>query len=259
MLARLALILSLVFSPLASATEKPPVALYNVDRYPDGAIILSGTLLTAIPYAFGDGWIRRRCPCDPNEVNEFDRSVIGNDSKLARATSDVLVGAAVVVPLLIDYLDVGWTGEFRDDTIVLLETLAVNSGLVSIVKFAIQRPIPLAYSGQLAGSAEGYRSFYSGHTSTAVAAAAAGAMTLNLRHHYGVWPWLGVAAIGGAVGLARIEGGNHFYSDVIVGGLVGAGVGVLVPWLHRREKAVGSFSLAPLGSEGAEVRWTLKL
>lgn len=48
----------------------------------------------------------------------------------------------------------------------------------------------------------------------------------------GVVAAYGLAAAGTAlVGVARVEAGKHHVSDVLVGGLVGAGVGVVVPWL----------------------------
>jgi undecaprenyl-diphosphatase len=51
-------------------------------------------------------------------------------------------------------------------------------------------------------------------------------------------PWL-TLGIGAAattlVGIGRVKAGEHFPTDVIAGAMVGAGIGVLVPHLHREE------------------------
>jgi membrane-associated phospholipid phosphatase len=90
----------------------------------------------------------------------------------------------------------------------------------------------------------GYRSFYSGHVSNVVAALSMTAMTLELRHHQHIWPWLVVAAIGAMVAAERVAAGRHFYTDVAVGAFAGAAVGTLVPLAHRRgDLEVRGFSL----------------
>ena len=57
----------------------------------------------------------------------------------------------------------------------------------------------------------------------------------------------GRRAVGSAlVGVARVEGGGHFPSDVIIGYAVGAGVGIAVPALHDVQ-----LQAAPLAVPGA--------
>ncbi len=50
------------------------------------------------------------------------------------------------------------------------------------------------------------------------------------------WPWiaggLGIAAAS-ATAVLRVTAGVHFPSDVVVGALVGSGVGIVVPLVHR--------------------------
>ncbi len=250
------LILILLFSPAARGKDTVR-SIYRISPYTDGAIIAAGFLTSGAFYAFQNSIINKRCPCDPGEVGAFDRSAIGNDSAAARTLSDLLVGCAMTVPVIVDYLNLGWSDAFIEDAIVFAEVLAVNSGLVTIVKHAVQRPLPLAYSGQYANISEGYRSFYSGHTSTFFAAGSAVAMTLSYRYDTGVWPWLAVGALGTTVGIARVKGGNHFPSDVIVGGIVGTAIGIAVPWLHRRNTESEKIILAPLpgGVQAVFYRW----
>jgi membrane-associated phospholipid phosphatase len=227
-------------------------SVYQVNPPVDAAIIALGSLGVILPYAFENQLIHRRCPCDPAEVNSFDRHVIGNSNQFLDSLSDVTAVAAMVVPWVLDALDLGLSQPFLEDTIVLAEVLAVNGALTAFAKFTVQRPLPRVYAepdSALAHSPGGFRSFYSGHTSSTVASLGAAAFTLKLRYSQGLWPWLSVGVIGAMVGAERIAAGRHFYTDVVVGALAGAAVGIAIPWLHARTptsgKAGGMLLLVP--------------
>ena len=223
-----------------------PRELYQIHPLTDGGTLAVAGLGNLLPLIFADDIIHARCPCDPNEVNSFDRPVIGNENPLAGAVSDYSVAAAVALPLALDWADIGPGKALAEDAAVFTEVILVNGALVTLAKVAYQRPLPRVYSGQdpsLQTQPGGYRSFYSGHTSTTFAALAAASMTENLRHGFSLWPWLITVAAGTSVGAERVADGRHFYSDVLVGGLAGTAVGVLVPWLHTLEC---NFELASL-------------
>ncbi len=228
-------------------------SVYQISPAIDGTVIAATSLISAIPYLCAPGLINRRCPCNPDEINSFDRPAVGNNSVFARRATDFMVTSAIIGPLIYEYFDVGWNSVLLEDTVVFAEVLAVNSALVTVVKFLVQRPVPLAYSGEWANDNEGYLSFYSGHTSTFVSALAGAAMTLNFRHDLGALPWIATGVLATAMGLGRVAGGTHFYTDVIVGGLVGASVGILVPWLHKKESTTTKFMLLPIGNEGVQL------
>ena len=66
-------------------------------------------------------------------------------------------------------------------------------------------------------------------------------------------PWLTLAGgtlLTGFVGYERVRAGAHFPTDVIMGALAGASIGVLVPHLHRRgtRPVWVDFAPAPRGS-----------
>jgi membrane-associated phospholipid phosphatase len=91
-------------------------------------------------------------------------------------------------------------------------------------------------------------SFWSGHTSLAFAAAAAGGSVAEIRGYAG-WP-LGpcrrfTAATG--TGYLRLAGDRHWLSDVLAAA-AGTAVGFVVPWLHRGVTSGGvSASVLPGG------------
>ena len=49
-------------------------------------------------------------------------------------------------------------------------------------------------------------------------------------------PYLAATGVTAWTGVLRVRAHKHFPSDVLVGGLAGAAVGILVPELHRSEK-----------------------
>ncbi len=58
--------------------------------------------------------------------------------------------------------------------------------------------------------------------------------------------WSGAAALPAAVGYFRIQAGQHFLTDVALGYVLGAGVGILVPELHKKKNESG-LSMYPTG------------
>jgi membrane-associated phospholipid phosphatase len=157
-------------------------------------------------------------------------------STAAGVTSDVTVALSVAVPAVADAFRLGMTPALGEDLAILTETVAVNAAVVTGVKYLVQRPLPVTYDRRdgLPAQAQGYRSFYSGHTSTAVAALTASAWTLQFRDGPQAWPWVVTGLVGASVATERVMAGRHFPSDVLVGAAAGFGFGTLVPWLHRR-------------------------
>lgn len=251
--------LCLVLAVPAARADGAPKSVYAIDPWIDGALIGAGTLGVAVPYAFASRLITPRCPCDPAEVNAFDRHVIGNSNPFLDSASDATAGAAMLAPLALDLLDVGASKVFLEDAVVFSEVLALNGALVTLAKYTVQRPLPRVYAGQdpaLARSPGGYRSFYSGHTSITFAALFATAYTIDRRYDQGAWPWIGATVIGTAVAAERVAAGRHFYTDVMVGAVAGSAFGLVVPWLHaRREPGAPSVSLTPT-SGGAMLVWS---
>jgi membrane-associated phospholipid phosphatase len=214
-----------------------PRSVYRVAPAIDVSVIAAGVLAVALPYAFASDLIHPRCPCNPAEVNSLDRHVIGNHNKVLDDASDATAAVALVAPVLLDAVDVGLSNIWLEDMTVYGEALAVNGALVTAAKYTVQRPLPRTYAGDpsLLYQPGGYRSFYSGHTSVVVAALSVIAITLKIRHDQRLWPWLVVAGVGTMVAAERVAAGRHFYTDVAVGAVAGAAVGIVVPLAHRGE------------------------
>jgi membrane-associated phospholipid phosphatase len=234
-----------MFAPLAIAliaAAPHSDSVYSIDPVIDSAVIGGASLGVLLPYAFSSGLIDPHCPCSPDEVSSFDRSVIGNHNVYADTLSDVQVPIALLAPVIVDLIDVGASEAWFEDMIVFAEVLAINGAITTLTKYLWQRPLPVVYSGQVSHLVDepgGYRSFISGHTSMVVSALTAASMTYSARHGASAWPWLITGVFGTSVALERVAAGRHFYTDVIAGAGVGLAVGALVPWLHKRRSESG--------------------
>lgn len=174
----------------------------------------------------------------PSNLNALDRTVLGNYSPNAHTVADVAVISLIVAPLALNFIDTRGRGWFEDTT-VHLQTVLLTQAATQIVKAAVRRPAPIVYDSNVPlderSSAEANRAFFSGHTSTAFAAATSFSVTYWLRHPDDPWRWailIAAEALALGVGLLKIAAGYHYWTDIWAGALVGGSLGVLVPLAH---------------------------
>jgi membrane-associated phospholipid phosphatase len=181
-----------------------------------------------------------------HEPFSFDHAVRGGLAPAAARVSDLLLWSSMTTPivaLLADHADPATA----EAILIYAETLAINSLLTGAAKYLVQRPRPYLYDRSPAVQAYarssgrgGQLSFFSGHSSIAFASAVAGAQLFAVRSRStaaraAVW---GIElAFAAATANLRVRAGQHYYSDVVVGSIVGAAVGVTVPLLHLRYPA----------------------
>lgn len=188
--------------------------------------------------------------CDPQRINPLDRLSIGSHSQAARTASDVLLGANLGLPFVLDFFDVlgnhprdGWRG-YGKDVLVLAEVFAVNASLNALVKYAVRRsrplvydPDPEAFTAEERADPDAALSFYSGHSSFSFSMATAYSY-LFMRRHPGsplVIPvWVISESLAATTAALRVVAGKHFITDVLTGAAVGTSIGLLIPYLHAR-------------------------
>jgi membrane-associated phospholipid phosphatase len=176
----------------------------------------------------------------------FDGHLEGRYSAKAAKVSDALLAIDVAVPPVL-LLGQGIDEKTSRRTVVYCEALLVSLALDSLVKPLVGRPRPYTYGDDPALIArtqsegkDSHLSFYSRHASTTFAASVSGAMlfaqsTSDTNARAAVWfAELGLAS---ATADLRTRAGMHFYSDVLVGAVVGSAVGVAIPYLHGGRKA----------------------
>ncbi len=188
---------------------------------------------------------------DPGDVHwSFDRNIIGEHNVRADSDSDYFRDAIVAYPMVLAYFCQP-SGERLKGTVqrsfVYAEAILIAEGLSSVIKRTADRPRPYTYlpaderpheSAYDVNSEVAFRSMPSGHATIAFCASGFAMTDHLLSRPDASWQQrAGFSFIGGFLagmtsGL-RVEGGQHFPSDAIVGGLIGTASGVAVPLLHH--------------------------
>ena len=190
--------------------------------------------------------------CDRANVNPIDRHFAGYYSESWTRVGDLTTASILIlVPASLFVTRSARAGLI--DLVVVLEAVLLTSAIQVTTSYAVARPRPRVYGEEAPvderNDANAGRSFFSGH----VANCLAGTMVANtaLRrtgHPTLAWAVLGFGLAGTAlVGVARVEGGGHFPSDVVIGAAIGAGVGIAIPALHDRQLQAGPLAMPGAG------------
>ena len=173
------------------------------------------------------------------DIWAFDRLATRKRNRTALLISDVTGYGATVLPVSLLA-----SGRVRDNAadagLLYVQALLLNGGITQLVKNTARRSRPYTYNADVTLAQkrvkDARRSFFSGHTSNA---AVNSFLTAQLysdfypdREQRG-WVWVSAAVLPAVTGTTRVLSGNHYWTDVIVGYVVGAGIGILVPRLHR--------------------------
>ena len=196
-----------------------------------------------------------------------------HDRRTARDASDVLLGALIAYPVLVDGVAIA-SGHYGSDDVmeqmILIdaEVLAVTSAVQSAVAAVASRERPygrdcgddLSEDTRDCRRHTRHRSFFSGHASMAFAAAGLTCSHhMNLELYGGGAPDAAVCALSlagaAATGWLRVMGDVHYVSDIGVGALWGSLTGFGLPWLlhysqpiakRRRDESSLRLHLVPL-------------
>jgi len=144
------------------------------------------------------------------------------------------------------------------DLLLISESGVLAADLNQLVKFTAARERPYAHARVLADpslrdlSVDDHLSFYSGHTTEAVSVAVAAGTVASLRG-YRLAPlvWASSLPLALVTGYLRIGADRHYFTDVLVGAVTGAAVGVLVPYVSRRSDVTTGGGAAPSGTAPA--------
>lgn len=185
-----------------------------------------------------------------------DLRVRSNFSASADALSNLSFGLAVVTPLFAE-LGSGINDEAGRRTLLYGETIGASLLFNAIAKYTVQRPRPYAYSGNERVKAyigtqgnDSRVSFYSGHAALTFAAAVSGSYLFaegSSDKNARAVMWGVEFALASATANLRVIAGKHYYSDVVIGAIMGAAIGFGVPALHHSDRGV----LEPTGREWA--------
>jgi len=176
-----------------------------------------------------------------DNINGIDRWAAGNHSESASKLSDIPFAVSFAAPfaLLFDDGINDHTGQFLG---LYLETLATTATMYTLTAGLVSRSRPYVYSEKASDDRRmknnGQRSFYAGHVAASATATFFAAKVYSDYYPDSsakTWMWAGAAAIPAGVAYLRIEAGQHFLTDVVLGYVLGAATGILVPELHKRK------------------------
>ena len=134
------------------------------------------------------------------------------------------------------------------DAFMYGESLSFTMAMTNIVKMAVRRPRPLAYIDAEVHqndptwsntNTDSSLSFFSGHAAITAAVTSTATYLAFARSPHTARPWITLLVGTGLttfVSVERVRAGKHFPTDVIAGSIIGAGIGVAVPHLHRTDE-----------------------
>lgn len=242
-------------SLVPKVAEPPPEGRvrFEVDPIADGSLIGVAVGFAVVLDLIGSTGEIRPQQIAPN----FDRSqLIAIDRASIGATPDphaktlsnlgmwTAMGFAIADPVLSGIRENSLQTALVD-AVLYAESAALTSALTDMVKLAVRRPRPRAYLDAEAhrddpnysnASTDSALSFFSGHASLTAALGATATYLAFTRSPRTVRPWVTLvlaACLTTFVSVERVRAGKHFPTDVIAGSIAGAGVGVIVPHLHR--------------------------
>ncbi|WP_437929030.1 phosphatase PAP2 family protein [Sorangium sp. So ce291] len=237
------------------AAPPPPKTTFESDPIVDGAVIgVSLGFAGILDLIDSTGEVR------PQQIApDFDRSdLLGIDRGAVAQTIDpnassysniglFTAGAfAVLDPILTGFREESVQSGLVDG-ILYAEAVSVTFGLTNLAKLAVRRPRPNAYldaeahkndANYLNTQTDSALSFFSGHASITATIGATATYLAFARAPRSARPWATLfiaSALTTFVSIERVRAGKHFPTDVIAGSIAGAGVGVMVPHLHRSE------------------------
>jgi membrane-associated phospholipid phosphatase len=260
-------LLGIVASPVAEGAPADPSVIpqsspgfrFALDPLADAALIGGSlALFGGSLYLESKKPMPDKAAADPSTIPFFDRIYPSNPSSTLSTVGDDLAIASAALPLVLLF---GRSGEeILTLSVMYIETLGLAYGFDSLLKSAVVRYRPYAYSSSTPAdfsNSEITASFPSSHATLAFSAAVFTGYVfdeLNPDSNMKVWVWtagLGVAAV---VSTLRVASGDHFVSDVVAGSLIGAASGFLVPFLHERLHAAKTKSSDAVS--GVELGWT---
>lgn len=195
---------------------------------------------------------------DKDDLLPWDKPLAGRYSESADKASDI-GSVLAIAPLVVGGIawhDGSSTGkEFATFTLMFFQAIGIGNGInVAMRSLEIwPRPYMYAESGEGREKAENakseaYGSFFSGHTTAAFTVA-----TFTdqwFRTAYPNSPYKGIMrasaySLATIESVLRIAAGKHYFTDVLVGALVGTGVSIGILEMHKKRDEKYSFWVGP--------------
>lgn len=191
---------------------------------------------------------------DKEDINSFDRSAVNNRNERGQLYSDIISYGSIIIPFT-HYLS--HHGKEEDFAILGMaaEVYFLNSTVIDGLKVSFRRSRPYTYNTDLPLEERLQKSarysFPSGHTGNAAAFSFFSAKVFSDLHPNSNWKpfvWGAAIALPATTGYFRYQSGNHFPTDIIVGYMIGATSGYLIPHLHKVKNKDMGIRITPIAN-----------
>lgn len=241
--------------PQAAVPKTPGRVRFDADPIADGGIIaVSLGFAGVLDLIISTGELRpQQIPStfQESQLLGIDRGAVSqtvdpNASTISTVGVGVAFGFAVIDPILTGFREHDAQSALVD-AVLYAESASLSYALTNLSKVAVRRPRPRAYIDAAAhagdptysnSNTDSELSFFSGHAAITAALGATATYLAFARSPTTARPWITlVAAVGlsALVSAERVRAGAHFPTDVIAGTIAGAGLGLVVPHLHRSD------------------------
>lgn len=221
-----------------SAQEKD---VFTLDWTTDSILLGSAAAVNAAGFLLEDKTLSEMPGLlSVDTINTFDRWSAFPYSKPLDITSDILQYASFLLPAVLFTTDMD---QWITIGVMYAESALLSYGLKNFGKAAVTRYRPYNYftGAPVTEDNDFQKSFPSGHTTMAFTGAAFASYTFSQYFPDSKWkiPIIaGSYVFAGTTAALRITGGNHFFSDVLAGAVIGTLSGFLIPYLHKTEKNI---------------------
>lgn len=185
-----------------------------------------------------------------DDVPGIDRFIAGNYSPRADKISYYPFYGSFAVPFVMMIADENMRSNAGQLSVMFIESMATTGAMFTITAGLVDRPRPLTYNTSVPeeerreGGAQ--RAFFAGHTAATASATFFAAKIYNDFYPdsaAGPYVWTAAAVVPAYVAYLRAEAGKHFLTDNVLGYVVGAASGILIPELHKKKDR--NFGLTP--------------
>lgn len=239
---RAAVVVLVLIATAARAGADDTIAPLDPDRDVP-IIVVGGALHLFAERAFAPDACRW---CGSNPIDRGVRDALAWDDPTAPARISDVTGFLALPALGLGLLGASGGGnDFGANAAIVVQAavLALDAGTIAKLAAARERPfvhdLAPADKADTARPSENNLSFYSGHSTLAMAVAVAAGTTASMRgYRHARLVWATGVPLALATGYLRIAADRHWSTDVVTGWVTGAAIGFAVPYfLHRRGRA----------------------